>query len=82
MKSKSLLFTLIQVPGLVLVLVTPKENKLFAFIILLPNAITHSASETTFTKPRLKNDTLLAVLRFSQRGSLLMSVCVAGYFHP
>ncbi len=29
----------------------------------------------TFAKPRLKNDILVAVLTFSQRGVLLMSVC-------
>lgn len=86
MKSKSVLFTFIQVSGLVgndlSVLVIPKGNKLFAFIIFHPNAITHSASQTTFAKPSLKNDTLVAVLLFSQRGFhanvSLWRICVAG----
>lgn len=78
-KSDSALFTLIHVLGLVannlLVLVFPKENKMFAFIIFHPNAITCSASKTTFAKPHLKNGILVAAPPFSQRGSLLMSVC-------
>lgn len=76
-KSDSALFTLIHLLGLVgndlLVLVFPKENKMFAFIIFHPNAITCSASETTFAKPHLKNGILVAALPFSPRGSLLMS---------
>lgn len=79
MKSKSALFTLIHVPDLVvndlLLLVIPKENKMFAFIIFQPNAITCSASETTFAMPSLKNYILVAILPFSHKGSFLMSVC-------
>lgn len=70
-KSDSALFTLIHVLGLVvndlLVLVFPKENKMFAFIIFHPNVITCSASKTTFAKPHLKNGILVAALPFSQR---------------
>ncbi len=86
MKTKLVLFTLTQVSGLVgndlSVLVIPKENELFAFIIFHPNAITHSASQTTFAKLRLKNETLVAVLPFSQRGFhanvSLWRICVTG----